>query len=199
LRILVACEYSGRVRDAFLAKGHYAISCDLEPTDQPGLHYQGDVLDLLAEPWDLMVAFPPCTHLSKAGARYWPEKQADGRQQAALAFVVTLMSADIPCIAIENPVGKIGTAIRKADQIIQPWQFGEPYYKATCLWLKNLPKLEPTSIVEPKWHWNQDGYASGNGGLHRNPRMRSLTFEGIALAMADQWGGIAEPELLLAA
>jgi site-specific DNA-cytosine methylase len=120
MRVLVACEFSGRVRDAFTARGHDAMSCDLLPSDRPGPHYQGDVRDILSSGWDMMIAFPPCDHLSKAGSRWWPEKQADGRQQAALDFVTFLMDAPVERIAIENPVGRISTAIRKPDQIIQP-------------------------------------------------------------------------------
>lgn len=182
-RVLVACEYSGRVRDAFRAKGHDAVSCDLLPTDAPGPHVVGDVLEIIADGWDLMVAFPPCTHLTVSGARWWPEKVADGRQAAALDFVRALMGASIPRIAIENPIGKISTAIRKPDQVIQPWQFGHGETKATCLWLKGLPKLTPTDIVDGR-----------EPRIHRLPpsedrwKLRSETYPGIAKAMADQWG-----------
>ena len=140
----MACEYSGRVREEFLTRGHFAVSCDLLPSDVPGdFHYQGDVRDLLGPSWDLMIAFPPCTYISKVGARHWPRWQASGQQQEALDFVRLLLGAPVPRIALENPVGKISTAIRKPDQIIEPFWFGEPYRKATCLWLKGLPPLVP--------------------------------------------------------
>ena len=183
MKILIACEYSGTVRDAFIAAGHNALSCDLLPSERPGPHYQGDVTDLLGEAWDLMVAHPPCTHLAVSGARYFSDKAADGRQQAALTFVRLLMNAPIPKIAIENPVSIISSRIRKPDQIIQPYLFGHGETKATCLWLKNLPRLTPTQIVsgrEPR--------------IHRMPpssdrwKERSRTYPGIAAAMADQWG-----------
>jgi len=183
MRVLIACEYSGAVRDEFIAKGHDAMSCDLLPTDAPGPHYTGPVEDILRDGWDLMIAFPPCTHLAVSGARWFAEKQADGRQQAALDFVRLLMNAPIDKIAIENPVSIISSHIRKPDQTIQPWQFGHGETKRTCLWLKNLPKLTPTEIV--------------NGREQRIWRMppspdrwkeRSKTFTGVAKAMADQWG-----------
>jgi len=182
VRILVACEYSGRVRDAFLRKGHDAMSCDFLPTDVPGPHYQGDVRDVLDERWDLMVAHPPCDHLAVSGARWFKEKQADGRQQAAIAFFMLLANADIPRICIENPVCIMSSHWRKPDQIIQPWQYGHGETKATCLWLKNLPKLKPTNIVEGR-----------EARVHRMPpgpdrwKERSRTFKGVADAMADQW------------
>jgi len=181
MRVLIACEYSGRVRDAFRAKGHDALSCDLLPTEAPGPHYQGDVRDLLADQWDLMIAHPPCTHLAVSGARYFERKGRE--QQDALDFVRTLLGAPIPRIALENPVSIISTRIRKPSQIIQPWQFGHGETKATCLWLKGLPRLRPTNVV--------DGRESR---IHRMPpsndrwKMRSLTYQGIADAMADQWG-----------
>lgn len=181
MRVLVACEYSGIVRDAFIAKGHEAISCDLLPSDRPGPHYQGDVTDLLNQGWDLMIAHPPCTHLAVSGSRWFKFKQKE--QALALDFVRLLMAAPIDKIALENPISVISSKIRKPDQIIQPWQFGHGETKATCLWLKNLPKLQPTNIVsgrEPK--------------VHRMPpsedrwKLRSKTYQGIADAMADQWG-----------
>ena len=184
MRVLVACEYSGRVRDAFAARGHYATSCDLLPTESPGNHYQGDVLDILGEGWDLMIAHPPCTHLAVSGARHFAAKRASGVQQQALDFVRALLSAPIERIALENPVSIISTAIRKPEQIIQPWQFGHGETKATCLWLKNLPCLTPTKIVEGR-----------EARVHRLPpsedrwKLRSTTYQGIADAMAEQWGG----------
>lgn len=185
MRVLVACEYSGRVRDEFVRRGHDATSCDLLPCDVPwGKHYRGDVNTLLRyEEWDMLIAFPPCTHLAVSGARWWPAKQQDGRQAAALEFVARLMLADIPKIAIENPVGIISTAIRKPDQYIQPWQHGHGETKKTGLWLKGLPLLAPSNIVEgrePRIH----RMAPGPG----RAKARSLTYMGIARAMAEQWG-----------
>lgn len=183
MNILVACEYSGIVRDAFIAAGHTAMSCDLLPTEKPGPHYQGDVRDVLVDAWDLMVAHPPCTHLSVSGARHFKEKRADGRQAAALDFVRLLMDAPIPRIAIENPVSIISSQIRKPDQVIQPWMFGHGETKATCLWLKNLPRLMPTKVVSGR-----------EARIHKMPKSadrwkeRSRTYPGIAAAMAAQWG-----------
>jgi hypothetical protein len=147
MKVLIACEYSGTVRDAFTALGHEAMSCDLLPSDRPGNHYQGDVRDVLYDGWDLMIAHPPCTDLAVSGARHFSEKIADGRQQRALDFVRLLLDAPIEHIALENPISVISSKIRKPDQIIQPWQFGHGETKATCLWLKNLPSLVPTDIV----------------------------------------------------
>ena len=182
MKILVACEYSGRVRDAFRDRGHDAVSCDLLPTDAPGPHYQGDVSDILDDGWDMMIAFPPCTHLAVSGARWFKEKRADGRQQAALDFVRLLLDAKIDKIAIENPVSIISSHIRKPDQTIQPWQFGHGETKRTCLWLKNLPLLTPTNIVE--------GREQRIWKMPPSPdrwKLRSQTFQGIADAMAGQW------------
>lgn len=182
MRVLVACEFSGTVRDAFTRKGHYAMSCDLLPSETDGFHYQGDIFDVINDDWDLMVAHPPCTHLSVSGARYFKEKIKDGRQQEALDFVQKLLNAPIPKIALENPISVISSKIRKPDQIIQPWQFGHGETKATCLWLKNLPKLTPTNIVEGR-----------NDRIHKLPptkdrwKIRSKTYQGIADAMAEQW------------
>ncbi len=183
MKILIACEYSGTVRDAFRARGHDAMSCDLLPTDAPGPHYQGPVEDVLNDGWDMMVAFPPCTHLAVSGARWFKEKRADGRQQAALAFVRMLMDAPIDRIAIENPVSIISSHIRKPDQTIQPWQFGHGETKRTCLWLKGLPTLKPTDIVEGREQriWRMPPSAD-------RWKERSKTFQGIANAMANQWG-----------
>ena len=182
MRVLVACEYSGRVRDAFAARGHDAVSCDLLPTERPGPHYLGPVEDVLADGWDLMIAHPPCTHLAVSGARHFAAKRADGRQQAALAFVQMLMDAPIERLCIENPVSIISTQIRKPDQIIQPWQFGHGEVKATCLWLSNLPKLTPTNCVagrEPRVFRMAPG--------PNRWKDRSRTFQGVADAMAEQW------------
>jgi site-specific DNA-cytosine methylase len=180
-RLLVACEYSGRVRDAFAAKGWDAWSCDLLPTDAPGNHYQVPVEDLLDQHWDLMICHPPCTHLAVSGARWFKDKQQE--QAEALAFVRLLLEAPIERIALENPVSIISSKIRKPDQIIQPWQFGHGETKATCLWLKNLPPLVPTNVV--------DGRESKVHRMSPGPnrwKERSRTYTGIAKAMADQWG-----------
>ena len=180
-RVLVACEYSGRVRDAFLAAGHDAMSCDLLPTEVEGPHYQGDVRDVLGDGWDLLVAHPPCTHLAVSGARWFEEKREE--QAQALDFVWMLLQADIPRIALENPVSIISSRFGEPSQIVQPWQFGHGETKATCFWLKNLPPLEPTNIVEgrePRVHMMPPGPDRW--------KERSRTFGGIAQAMADQWG-----------
>ena len=192
MRVLIACEYSGTVRDAFIAQGHDAMSCDILPSDRPGPHYQGGVLNLLDEDWDLMIAHPPCTHLAVSGAKHFAQKQADGRQAAALEFVQLLMAAPIPRICIENPVSIISTRIRKPDQIIQPWQFGHEATKTTCLWLKGLPPLVPTDIVgKGARHVTKSGKSLPAWyNLPPSPmrwKVRSATFQGIADAMAAQW------------
>ena len=183
MRVLIACEYTGLVRDAFIRQGHYALSCDLLPTEAPGPHYQGSVFDILDQDWDLMIAHPPCTHLAASGARWWPAKRADGRQQEAIDFFLALAAAPIPKIAIENPVGLMSKTWRKPDQIIQPWMFGHGELKTTCLWLKGLPLLTPTDIVEGREQriWRMS--PSPDRG-----KKRSATFPGIAMAMAAQWG-----------
>ncbi len=181
MRVLIACEFSGTVRDAFIAKGHDAMSCDLLPTDKPGPHYQGDVFDVIDDGWDLMIAHPPCTHLAVSGARWFKDKGTE--QEEALDFVRKLINADIDRICIENPVSIISSRIRKPDQTIQPWQFGHGETKRTCLWLKGLPKLIPTDIV--------DGRDQRIWKLPPSPdrwKIRSATFQGIADAMANQWG-----------
>lgn len=183
MRVLVACEFSGIVRDAFLRLGHEAMSCDLLPSERPGPHYQGDVRDVLYAGWDLMIAHPPCTHLAVSGARWFTEKRQEQRE--ALAFVCLLLCAPIPRIALENPVSIISSHVRRPDQIIQPWQYGHGVSKATCLWLKGLPPLLPTEIVSER-----------RASVHLAPdsrdrwKRRSRTFEGIAEAMAQQWGGL---------
>lgn len=183
MNVLVACEYSGRVRDAFVAAGHFAVSCDLLDSDSPGLHWRGDVSYILDLGWDLMIAHPPCTHLAVSGARHFKEKRESGDQQRALDFVGLLMNAPILHICIENPVSIISSVFRKPDQIIQPWQFGHGETKATCLWLKNLPPLTPTNVVDGR-----------EARVHRMPpsadrwKLRSTTYQGIADAMASQWG-----------
>lgn len=180
MKILIACEFSGAVRDAFIRRGHDAMSCDLLPTEVPGPHYQGDVRDVLGEGWDLLVAHPPCTHLAVSGARWFKDKRAE--QAEALAFVRLLLDAPIPRIALENPVSIISSRIRKPDQVVQPWMFGHGETKATCLWLKGLPRLLPTNVVDGR-----------EARVHRMPpgpdrwKERSRTFQGIADAMASQW------------
>ena len=190
MKILIACEYSGIVRDAFIARGHNALSCDLLDTERPGPHYKGDVRDVIGDGWDLMIAHPPCTHLAVSGARYFAQKV---QQQAdALEFVRFLMDASIPRICIENPISVISTRIRKPDQIVQPWQFGHPESKSTCLWLKGLPKLVATQVLPlpASGRW-QNQTASGQNRLTPSPdrwKERSRTYQGIADAMAAQWG-----------
>lgn len=180
-RVLVACEFSGIVREAFCKRGFYAWSCDLLPTEIAGNHIQGDVLEILEDGWDLMIAHPPCTHLAVSGARWFKYKQRE--QVEALEFVRSLLDAPIPLIALENPISVISTRIRKPDQIIQPWMFGHGETKATCLWLKGLPLLKQTNIVSGR-----------NPRIHHEPpsddrwRNRSRTYSGIADAMARQWG-----------
>ena len=185
MKVLIACEFSGVVRDAFRALGHDAMSCDLLPTERPGPHYQGDVRDVLMPGrWDLMIAHPPCTHLAVSGAR-WFKAKGKAVQDEALDFVRMLLAAPVPHIALENPVGIISSRVRKPDQIIQPWQFGHPESKATCLWLKGLPKLKPTNIVLGReqriWKVPPSEFRW---------KIRSVTYEGIARAMAQQWGAL---------
>lgn len=191
MKVLVACEYSGTVRDAFRALGHDAMSCDLLPTDVDGPHYQGDVRDILNDGWDLMIAHPPCTHLAVSGARWFKDKVQE--QAESLEFVRLLMDAPIPRIAIENPVSVISSRIRKPDQIIQPWQYGHEATKTTCLWLKSLPQLVPTNIVGKGARHITKGGKSLPKWYNLPPsadrwKIRSATFQGIADAMAQQWG-----------
>jgi len=187
MNILIACEFSGIVREAFRSCGHNAWSCDLLPSDIPSsYHYSGNVRAILSCGWDMMIAFPPCTHLSVSGARWFDEKRKDGRQQEAIDFFMLLVNAPINKIAIENPIGIMSTIYRKPNQIIQPWQFGHGETKATCLWLKNLPVLIPTNIVPGR-----------EARIHRMPpsehrsKERSRTYQGIADAMAEQWNEIS--------
>lgn len=192
MKVLIACEYSGRVRDAFIARGHDAMSCDLLPSDAPGPHYQGDVFDIIGNGWDLMIAHPPCTDLAVSGAKHFAAKRADGRQAAALAFVQRLLDAPIERIALENPVSIISTHIRKPDQIIQPWMFGHEATKTTCLWLKGLVHLTPTNIVDKGARHITKGGKSLPVWYNLPPsadrwKIRSATFQGIADAMAAQW------------
>lgn len=183
MKILIACEFSGIVRDAFIARGHNAVSCDLIPSLRPGPHLIGDVTQYLDQDWDMMIAHPPCTYLAVSGARWFKDRQ---QQQAdALAFVCLLMAANIPQIALENPVSVISSQIRKPDQIIQPWMFGHPEMKTTCLWLIGLPKLEPTQIVEGRANRIHSMPETKDRGMKR-----SITYTGIAAAMASQWGAL---------
>jgi len=190
MRVLVACEYSGRVRDAFIAKGHEAMSCDLLPTEVVGPHYQGDVRDVLDYPWDLMIAHPPCTDLSVSGAAWFEKKKMNGSQQMSASFFMMLAKCDIPRIAIENPICIMSRLWRKPDQIIQPWMFGHMEQKATCLWLKNLPVLHPTNDVKSQM---MELPKNKRERLHYLPpsddrwKLRSMTFQGVADAMAEQW------------
>jgi len=193
MRVLVACEYSGTVRDAFTKAGHFAMSCDLLPTESSGPHWQGDVFEVVDHGWDLMIAHPPCTHLAVSGAAWFKEKIADGRQQEALNFVQRLMDLPIPMIAIENPVSVISSKIRKPDQIIQPWMFGHMEQKATCLWLKGLPKLIETANVKDEMMKLPKNRRERLHYLPPGPdraKIRSKTFDGIARAMADQWSAL---------
>jgi hypothetical protein len=183
MKVLVACEFSGRVRDAFIRRGHDALSCDLMDTESPGPHYVGDVMDIIDDGWDLAIFHPPCTYLAVSGARWFSDPDRQACQREALEFVQLLMDAPIPKIAIENPVGVISTHIRKPDQYVQPWVFGDGETKKTGLWLKDLPLLEPDNIVEGR-----------KPVVHNEPpgpdrwKNRSRTYPGIARAMAEQWG-----------
>lgn len=189
MRVLVACEYSGTVRDAFIRCGHDAMSCDILPTDYPGPHYQGSLFDVIDYPWDIAIFHPPCTHLAVSGSRHFEAKRMDGRQQAAVSFFMSIVrrSAHIPNVAIENPVCIMSGLWRKPDQIIQPWQFGHGETKATCLWLKGLSPLVPTNVVDGR-----------DDRIHKMPpspdrwKLRSTTYQGIADAMASQWGRTIE-------
>jgi hypothetical protein len=200
MRVLVACEFSGRVRQAFRQRGHDAWSCDLEPAEDDSPHHiRGDALNVLRDGWDLMVAHPPCTHLAVGGARYWAAKRADGRQQAGIDFFLAMAHADIPQIAIENPAGVMSSVWREPDQVIQPWQFGHEANKPTCLWLKGLPLLRPTNVVGrgefyvkasgarlAKWSHKTSGTSADRA------RIASRTFDGIAQAMASQWSNYTD-------
>ena len=201
MRVLVACEESQAVTIELRRLGHEAYSCDIEPCSggHPEWHLRQDVIPLLSEKWDMIIAFPPCTHLAVSGARYFKEKQKDGRQQQGIDFFMRFVKADCEKIVIENPVGIMSTRYRKPDQIIQPYEFGHPERKRTCLWLKGLPPLVPTKIVKPELHicgnglidsrWHYDTY---NLPPMERARARSKTFPGIARAMAEQWAGMPE-------
>lgn len=196
-RVLVACEFSGIVRDAFIAAGHDAVSCDLLETERPGPHIVGDVRELLTDGWDLMVAHPPCQYLSRAGARWW---KVPGRQELALeaaAFVRVLYDAPIPRVAIENPIGMLNRLWRYPDQTIEPYLFGHPFTKRTCLWLRGLPPLLSTEIVAERTAWLPSNTGAGRRrgqrsqpGIAKTAHDASRTFTGIAAAMADQWGSL---------
>lgn len=192
MNVLVACEYSGVVRTAFRKRGHMAMSCDLRPADDGSeWHFQGDVRDALRNiVWDMIIAFPPCDHLSAVGARYWDEKLADGRLQAAVDFVKMFAEADCPRVVIENPSGILSRMWRVPDQTIHPYLFGEPWQKRTCLWLKGVEPLKPTKVVEPQGHWVQTRPVGRDGKVpgRRGSKVRARTFTGIAKAMAEQWG-----------
>lgn len=206
MKVLVACEYSGVVRDAFTKAGHDATSCDLLPSESPqGKHFQGDVMEILAQDWDLLIAHPPCTYLCVSGI-HWNNKRPERAAQTeeALKFVEALLGANIPKICLENPIGVISTRIRKPNQIIQPYQYGHDASKQTCLWLKNLPPLQPTQFIEPRivttpsgkkanrWANQCDNY--GHDSLPPSAdrwKIRSATYQGIADAMVEQWGGLA--------
>jgi hypothetical protein len=204
MKVLIACEFSGAVRDAFIKAGHEAMSCDLLPTEAPGPHYQGSVLDIINDGWDLMIAHPPCTYLTLTGNKWFKPEFADRfptrhqDRQDAIDFFMTLANAPIPKIAIENPIGVMSSQYKKPNQIIQPWQYGFPTTKATCLWLKGLPNLVPTNVVSKgevvisksgnrmsKWYYETSKLPL-KGGVRA--KARSVTFQGIADAMADQWG-----------
>lgn len=198
MKVLIACEFSGTVRDAFAKLGHDAWSCDLEPTLTEGNHYQGDMFDIVNDGWDLIIAHPPCTHLAVSGARHFEKKRADGRQQQGIDFFIRVANIDVPKLAVENPIGIMSTIYRKPEQIIQPYEYGHKTTKATCLWLKGLPLLKPTNIVEkgefvtfPSGKRMSKWYA--DSAKHRpqeRERIRNKTFQGIADAMAEQWGSL---------
>lgn len=206
MKVLVACESSGTVRDAFRALGHDALSCDLKETEMPGPHYAGNVFDIIGNGWDMMIAFPPCTHLAVSGAAWFEKKRADGRQQQGIDFFMAMINAPIPRIAVENPVGIMSSVYRKPDQVIQPYFFGDEASKKTCLWLKNLPPLVHVKVPDlfndttthvgrgefvtfasgckmPKWY--ADAWKLSP---EERSTVRSRTFTGIANAMSQQWG-----------
>jgi len=192
MKVLVACEFSGVVRDAFSKRGHDAWSCDLLPTESEGKHIQGDVLEILRADWDLMIAHPPCTYLAASGL-HWNKRRPEraALTEEALDFVRALLNAPIPRVAVENPIGCISSRIRKPDQIIQPWQFGNDASKATCLWLKGLPLLKPTNVL-PGGRKTRRANQTASGQNNLPPtkdrwKLRSITYPGIAEAMADQW------------
>lgn len=199
MRVLIACEESQRVTTAFRELGIEAFSCDILPTsgNYPEWHIQSDISDIMNDDWKAIIAFPPCTHLANSGRRWFKQKREDGRQQEGIEFFMKFVKSDCPFVAIENPIGIMSTLYRKPDQIIQPYWFGEPFQKSTCLWLKGFPKLIATNIVEKgefrhtttgkvmsKWYWETSLYPTKNG---ERAKQRSKTFEGVARAMAEQW------------
>jgi site-specific DNA-cytosine methylase len=198
MKVLIACEFSGTVREAFNKLGHDAWSCDLEASELPGNHYQGDMFDIVNDGWDLIIAHPPCTHLAVSGAAHFAKKRADGRQQQGIDFFMRIINLNVPKLAVENPIGIMSTLYRKPEQIIQPWQYGHQTTKATCLWLKGLPLLKPTNIVDKGGVWvaksgnrmSQWFYESSCLPPKEREKMRNKTFQGIADAMADQWGDL---------
>lgn len=198
MRVLIACEYSGTVRDAFIGGGHDAMSCDLLPTDVPGPHYCGDVADVINDGWDLMIAHPPCTHLAVSGSRHFAAKRADGRQQAAIDFFMMLANAPILRIAIENPVCIMSSVWMPPSQTVQPWMFGHAEQKATCLWLKSLPQLQATDDVYDEMMLLPRAQRERIHFMPPGPnrwKERSKTFAGLAHAMANQWSNIKQMEL----
>ncbi len=189
MNILVACEFSGIIRDAFIKKSHEVISCDLLPSEAPGPHYQGDIKNILNADWDMILAFPPCTHLAVSGARYFEEKRKDGRQQQGIDFFMLFAKHKCKKIMIENPVGIMSTIWKKPDQIIQPYEYGHNASKKTCLWLKGLPLLKSTKIIKKDIYANQTPSGQNKLGPSVNrAKLRSITYQGIADAMAQQWG-----------
>lgn len=195
MKVLIACEFSGTVRDAFAKLGHDAWSCDLEPTETEGNHYQGDMFDIVNDGWDLIIAHPPCTHLAVSGARHFAQKRADGRQQQGIDFFMRVATINVPKLAVENSIGIMSTIYRKPDQIIQPYEYGHQASKSTCLWLKGLPLLKPTNIVDKgefvtfksgkrmtKWYAD-----AAKLSPKEREKARNKTFQGIADAMANQW------------
>jgi len=205
MNVLIGCESSGAVRDAFLAKGHKAMSCDLLDTDSPGPHYKGDLFDVIDYPWDLAIFFSPCTHLAVSGAKHFAAKWMDGRQAAGASFFMRVLrqSAHIPKTGVENPVGIMSTLYEPPTQIIQPWQFGHEATKTTCLWLKGLPTLTPTNVVDKGARHITKGGNSLPDWYNLPPsadrwKIRSATFPGIAKAMADQWGSESQMTLIAA-
>lgn len=199
MKVLIACEFSGTVREAFRKKGHDAWSCDIVKSDDNSqYHIQGDVLKIISDNWDMMIAFPPCTHLAVSGAKHFAKKREDGRQQQGIDFFMSIINAPIPIIAVENPVGIMSSVYRKPDQIINPFEFGHNVSKKTCLWLKNLPTLEATNIVDkgeyitfPSGKRMHKWYADKAFGGEARQKVRNKTFQGIADAMALQWGNNA--------
>lgn len=197
MKVLVACEYSGIVRDAFTARGHDAMSCDLLPTESPGPHYQGDVMDILNDGWDMMIAFPPCTHIALSGAAHFAEKRKDGRQKQGVDFFMAMTKTKIPKWCIENPMNIMSRIYRKPDQIINPWQFGDHFQKTTWLWLHNIPKLIPSEMDAPLFGMEVNkGEFITNGKYSKMPvwyvratqKERSRFWPSIAKAMAERWG-----------